>query len=219
MLNDRHTNGDVSGSSAPHSHLNGNSNDHFGEANGHDLGTDDTNETNSGALTPEFGPIAICGMGMRLPGGITDAEGFWDLLYNKRSGRCKVPGDRYDVDTWYGPGKIGHVACKYGYFLNNISLGNMDTSFWSMTKNEIEALDPQQRLALEVTYECLQTAGQNPGELRGKKVGVYMGSFEGDWQELDARDPQHYHQYRITGYGDYMSANRIHYEFGFMGPR
>ena len=168
---------------------------------------------------PLVEPMAICGMAMRLPGGIRDADGFWDLLYNKRSGRCRVPKDRYNVENWYGPGKIGHVASEYGYFLDDVDLRNADASFWSMTKQEIEAMDPQQRLSLEVTYECLQNAGQRPQALRGHKIGVYLGTFEGDWLELDGRDPQHYHMYRLTGYGDYMSANRIHYEFGFMGPR
>lgn len=168
---------------------------------------------------PMVEPVAICGMGMRLPGGIKDAAGFWDMLYNGRSGRCEVPKDRYNADAWYGPGKLGHTPSKYGYFLNDINLGNTDSSFWSMTKEEIEAMDPQQRLTLEVVYECLQSAGQKPSELRGRKVGVYVGTFEGDWMELDGRDTQHYHMYRLTGYGDYMSANRIHYEFGFMGPR
>lgn len=163
-------------------------------------------------------PIAICGMGMRLPGGITDAAGFWDMLYNKRDGRCEVPKDRYNAETWYGPGKIGHTPCKHGYFLD-VDLANMDSSFWSMTKKEIEAMDPQQRLTLEVVYECLQNAGQKPNELRGRKIGVYVGSFEGDWLELDGRDPLHSHMYRLTGYGDYMSANRINYEFDFKGPR
>ncbi|KAK7718985.1 Type I Iterative PKS [Diaporthe eres] len=167
---------------------------------------------------PMVEPVAICGMGMRLPGGIKDAAGFWDMLYNGRSGRCEVPKDRYNADAWYGPGKLGHTPSKYGYFLDGIDLGNTDSSFWSMTKEEIEAMDPQQRLTLEVVYECLQSAGQKPSELRGRKVGVYVGSFEGDWMELDGRDTQHYHMYRLTGYGDYMSANRIHYEFGFMGP-
>lgn len=167
---------------------------------------------------PLVEPIAICGMGMRLPGGITDSEGFWDLLYNKRDGRCEVPKDRYNADTWYGPGKIGHTGCKYGYFLDNIDLRNADASFWSATKSEIEPMDPQQRLALEVTYEALQNAGQKPSDLKDKRIGVFVGSFEGDYLELDGRDPQNYHPYRLTGYGDYMVANRIHYEFGFQGP-
>lgn len=173
----------------------------------------------NGDSTPLVEPIAICGMAMRLPGGIRDAEGYWNLLYNKLSGRCRVPKDRYNVDAWYSRGKIGYVASKYGYFLDDIDLGNTDSSFWSMTKQEIEAMDPQQRLTLEVVYECLQNAGQKSQELRGRQIGVYVGTFDGDWLELDGRDPQHYHMYRLTGYGDYMAANRIHYEFGFTGPR
>ncbi|KAF2686174.1 ketoacyl-synt-domain-containing protein [Lentithecium fluviatile CBS 122367] len=162
-------------------------------------------------------PIAICGMSMRLPGGVRDAESFWDLLYNKRSGQCAVPGSRYNVEAWYGPGKPGHVNCKTGYFLDH-DLASADSSFWSMTKKEIEAMDPQQRLTLEIVYECLQTAGQNPKELRGRKIGIFMGTFEGDWLELDGRDTQNSHVYRLQGYGDYEIGNRVHYEFGFMGP-
>jgi acyl transferase domain-containing protein len=201
--------------------LNGHSNDHsttngYSTANGHST----TNSfTQNGDASPLVEPVAICGMSMRLPGGIRNSESYWDLLYNKRSGQCLVPKDRYNIDTFYGPGKIGHVTSKYGYFLEDLDLANADASFWSMTKQEIEAMDPAQRLNLEIVYECLQNAGQKPDELRGRKIGVYLGTFESDWLELDGRDSQHYHPYRLTGYGDYMSANRIHYEFGFMGPR
>ncbi|KAH3920303.1 hypothetical protein HBH56_002660 [Parastagonospora nodorum] len=177
--------------------------------NGHLNGMDKSN-------FPE--PIAICGMAMRLPGGVRDAEGYWDLLYNKRSGQCRVPADRYNVEAFYGPGKIGHVNSMHGYFLEDHDLSHIDTTFWSMTKQEIEAMDPQQRMNLEIVYECLQNAGQKPNELRGRKIGVYVGTFDGDWLELDGRDTQHYNSYRLTGYADYMSANRVHYEYDFMGP-
>ena len=163
-------------------------------------------------------PVAICGMSMRLPGGVRDAESFWNLLYHGRSGQCQVPATRYNVEAWYGPGKASSVNSKLGYFLDD-DLASADTSFWSMTKKEIETTDPQQRLTLEIVYECLQNAGQRPNELRGKNIGVFMGTFEGDWLELDGRDVQNSHMYRLQGYGDYMSANRVHYEFGFMGPR
>jgi acyl transferase domain-containing protein len=159
----------------------------------------DLHDGPSSQSQPTVEPVAICGIGLRLPGGITDIDGFWDMLFNKRSGRCEVPKDRYNADNWYGPGKIGHTASKYGYFLDHLNLANMDSSFWSMTKQEIEAMDPQQRLTLEVVYECLQNAGQNPQELRGRKIGVYLGTFEGDWLALDGRDTQHYNMYRLTG--------------------
>lgn len=54
------------------------------------------------------------------------------------------------MDAWSGPGRIGHVASRDEYFLEELNLGNTDTSFWTMTKQEVEAMDPQQGLMLEV---------------------------------------------------------------------
>ena len=199
--------------------------EHAAQVNGHhepntngDSGTCPKLEGyHEGDSAPQFEPIAIVGMAMRLPGGVHDAESYWDLLVNKRSGQCRVPKDRYNIDAWYGPGKIGHVASKDGYFLEELDLGNTDTSFWTMTKQEVEAMDPQQRLMLEVVYECLQNAGAK--NWRGKNIGCYLGTFEGDWLDLDGKDSQNAHIYRLTGYGDYMAANRVSYEFGLKGPR
>ncbi|GKT40682.1 highly reducing polyketide synthase gloL [Colletotrichum spaethianum] len=176
-------------------------------------------DTPSEQNTASIEPVAICGMGMRLPGGVTDPDAFWDMLVNKRDGRCSVPKDRYNVQAWYAPDKKRHVPSEYGYFLDsNINLKNVDASFWSMTKKELENLDPQQRLALEVVYETFQSAGQKPSELRGRKIGVWVGSFGGDRAELDARDPQTVHPYNLLNGFDFMPADRIHYEFGLMGP-
>lgn len=216
----RYTNGHTNGQSEyTNSYTNGYTNGHTnGHTNGRTKGY--ANGHASASIgKPLYEPIAICGMGMRLPGSINDSQAFWDLLQNKRNGRCKVPKERYDVDTWFGPGKSGHVASKFGYFLDHVDLAKMDTSFWSATKDECASMDPQQRLLLEVAYEALQTAGQKSSELRGRKIGVFVGSFEGDWLELDQRDVENFSRHRQSGSGDYMAANRIHYEFGFMGPR
>jgi len=167
---------------------------------------------------PQREPIAICGIGLRLPGGVTDVPSFWDMLVNQKSGRCEVPKDRYNVDSWYHPTKDGHVPSRYGYFLDNVDIRNLDTSFWSMTKKEVEILDPQQRLALEVVYETFQNAGQKPSDLKGRKVGVYACNFGGDRQELDARDTQTRHPYDLTSTFDFVLANRISYEFNLVGP-
>ncbi|KAL8697113.1 MAG: hypothetical protein Q9224_002463 [Gallowayella concinna] len=162
-------------------------------------------------------PVAIIGMAMRLPGGVHDAESFWDLLINRRDGQCRVPSNRYNIDAWYGPGKPGHVGTQYGYFLEGLNLAHMDASFWSMTKSEAEAMDPQQRLLLEVVYECLENSGTT--DWRGKSIGCYVGMFGEDWLDMDAKDTQNSNMYRVTGYGDYITANRVSYEFDFRGPR
>ena len=89
-------------------------------------------ENSEGPSSHVVEPVAIIGMAMRLPGGVNNAESFWDLLVNKRDGRCQVPSNRYNVDAWYDPDKPGHVGTKYGYFLEDLNLANMDVGFWSM---------------------------------------------------------------------------------------
>lgn len=174
-------------------------------------------EASNGILHHEAEPIAIIGMGMRLPGGVHDAESFWDLLVHKRHGRCRVPSDRYNIDAWYGAGKTGHVGTQYGYFLEDLNLANMDATFWSMSRQEAERMDPQQRLLLEVVYECLENAGAQ--NWRGQNIGCYVGTFGEDWLDMDGKDSQSSHMYRLTGYGDYITANRVSYEFDLKGPR
>jgi len=63
--------------------------------------------------TKPYEPVAIIGCGMRLPGQISNGEALWDLLINKRDGRCRVPSDRYNVEAFHG-NKLGCVASEYG---------------------------------------------------------------------------------------------------------
>ena len=163
-------------------------------------------------------PIAIVGMGMRLPGGVNGSSAFWDLLVNKKDGRCLVPGDRYNIDAFYSPsGRPGTVKSQHGYFLEDAELQNLDASFFSMNKTEVEKLDPQQRMLLEVVWECMENGGQTGW--RGKNIGCYVGVFGEDWLDLAAKDVQHLGMYRISGSGDFALANRVSYEYNLGGPR
>ena len=197
--------------------LNGNTAEASQSLNGHRIGSANLNGNAKVTSDHVVEPVAIVGMAMRLPGGIHNADDFWDLLINKRNGQCRVPKDRYNIDAWYGPGKSGHVGTQHGYFLEDLDLSHIDASFWSMTKQEAELMDPQQRLILEVVYEALENAGEK--NWRGKNIGCYVGIFGEDWLDMDSKDVQNMHMYRLTGYGDYVTANRVSYEFDFKGPR
>ncbi|KAL9623833.1 MAG: hypothetical protein Q9160_001824 [Pyrenula sp. 1 TL-2023] len=162
-------------------------------------------------------PIAIVGMGMRLPGGVNDESTFWDLLINKKTGRCVVPSDRYNVDALYNPkGGPETIKTRHGHFLEHVNLHHLDTSFFQMTRAEAEKLDPQQRLLLEVVWECMENAGQVGW--RGKKIGCFVGVFGEDWLDLAAKDPQYGGLYRTTGAGDFAISNRVSYEYNLKGP-
>lgn len=162
-------------------------------------------------------PIAIVGMAMRLPGGIEDADGYWDLLAKKKSGHCRVPKDRYNVEGFYGPKKRGQVGTRHGYFLQNVDVSSLDGSFFSMGKQEISETDPQQRLLLEVVYEALENAGEK--QWRGKNIGCYVGVYGEDWHDIIQKDVQNNQLYKIAAGADFTLANRLSYEYDFQGPR
>ncbi|KXJ86841.1 KR domain-containing protein [Microdochium bolleyi] len=169
-------------------------------------------------MPPAAEPIAICGMALRLPGGINTPGQFWDFLINKRDAQGPIPETRYSASKYYSPaGKAGFVRSERGYFLDeSVDLGALDTTIFTMPRNEVERADPQQRLLLELTRECLESAGEV--EYRGKTIGSFVGSFGEDWASLFAKDTQVPALYKVSGYGDFVLSNRISYEFDLRGP-
>ncbi|KAI0468004.1 fatty acid synthase S-acetyltransferase [Xylaria cf. heliscus] len=163
-------------------------------------------------------PIAICGIGLRLPGGLSNPEQLWNFLVAKGNARGRVPASRYNVSAYYSTtGKPGTVATEYGYFLDeSVDIASLDTSCFNLTRSELQQADPQQRIMLEVARECFDDAGVTGW--RGKKIGCYIGNFGEDWAEITSKETQHRGQYRITGTSDYIISNRISYEMDLQGP-
>ncbi|GIJ99998.1 type I iterative polyketide synthase [Aspergillus viridinutans] len=163
-------------------------------------------------------PIAVCGMALRLPGGISNPSQFWDFLVSKKDARSRVPDSRYAVSSYYSKtGANGTIKTEHGYFLDEtVDLGALDASFFSFTKAELELVDPQQRLLLEVARECLESAGE--ADYRGKDIGCFVGSFGDDWIQNLFHDPQMYAKYPLLAGGDYAIPNRISYEYDLRGP-
>jgi acyl transferase domain-containing protein len=122
-------------------------------------------------------PLAIVGVGMRLPGRIHSTEDLWSLLVTKGSTRCEVPKDRFNVEAFFSSsGRSGAVRTKCGHFLTEPScLMHLDTHMFPVMRKELEVLDPQERLLLEVVYECMQNGGQR--DWRGKDIGCFVGTF------------------------------------------
>ena len=55
-------------------------------------------------------PIAVVGMGCRLPGGVNNPAQYWRLLQDGASGIVRVPAERWDADAYLlgGPHRAGH---------------------------------------------------------------------------------------------------------------
>jgi hypothetical protein len=176
------------------------------------------NEASRGSEPLPPPPIAICGMALRLPGGLKDAKGLWDFLLEKKDARSKVPATRFNIDSFHRTAKkTGSIVTQHGYFLEDVDLSALDTSFFSMGRDELAKMDPQQRQFLEVTRECLESA--NEVNWAGKAIGCYVGVYGEDWLDSYAKDLQQWGLNRIAGTADFAIANRASYEFDFKGPR
>lgn len=163
-------------------------------------------------VIPADEPIAIVGMALRLPGGVSSSEEFWELLVNKRDGHCPVPSSRYNAEAFFEPGK----APTSGYFLQE-DPSYFDAPFFSITPQEAMRMDPQQRLLLEVVWECLENAGAR--KWQGQDIGCFVGLFGEDWLEMSFKSGQQTDRYHAVGTGEFALSNRVSYEFDLKGPR
>ncbi len=164
-------------------------------------------------------PIAIIGMGCRMPGGVSDAEGFWDLLREGRDAISVAPKERWDADALYDPDplKKGKLASKWGGFVDDVAM--FDAGFFGIAPVEAVSIDPQQRLLLEVTWEALEDAGIVPASLNGSRTGVYVGICNTDYGQMALRQPlEDLDAYATTGGAHAVASGRISYFLGLRGP-
>src|SRR3954471_22768376 len=129
------------------------------------------------ALSDE--PIAIVGMSCRAPGA-EDVSGYWTILSEERDVIGPFP-PRFDVAALYDPDPDakGKSYAREGGFLRNVD--QFDAGFFGISPAEAVALDPQQRLVLEVAWEALEQAGLRPDALSESSTGVYLGSMGSDY--------------------------------------
>lgn len=195
----------------PHHTSKGSTGAENGATNGHN-GTSLPRDSDAGF------PIAICGIGLRLPGGLETPDQLWEFLMAKGDARGRVPESRYNVSAYYSPnGELGTVATEYGYFLDDkISMGHLDTSRFSLSRTDLEATDPQHRIMLEVARECIDDAGEV--NFKGRPIGCYVGNFGEEFLDLRNKDPLQAGTNKPEGIGEFMLSNRVSYEMDLRGP-
>ncbi len=166
-------------------------------------------------------PLAIVGIGCRLPGGADSTQSLWTLLCNEIDATCVVPESRWNADRYHdpNPAKVGKIVTRRGGFLREID--QFDPQFFGMSPREAHSLDPQQRLLLHATWEALEDGGIPADGLAGTDVGVFIGGFTLDYQLLQNQGRTSRYRFKshsATGMMMTMLANRISHAFDFRGP-
>lgn len=165
-------------------------------------------------------PVAVVGMGLRLPGGLTSPEAYWDFLRGDTTAYSGIPADRPGLRAAYdpNPGVPGRSYVDTAGFLTDIA--HFDADFFGISRREAKLLDPQQRLLLETAWEALERAGVAVRRADRLPVGVYLGMMASEYSERleDRADMSRIDPYYTTGGGLCFGAGRISHVMGFSGP-
>jgi polyketide synthase 5 len=185
-----------------------------GDRESHSASENSSPSTGTAPVTP----VAVIGMGCRLPGGIESAEQLWEALLRGDDLVTEIPPDRWDVDEYYDPepGVPGRSTCKWGAFLDDVA--GFDSEFFGINEQEATAMDPQHRLLLETSWEAIEHAGLDPETMTDSLTGVFVGLTHDDYQLVHADAHALEGPYGFTGTSFSLASGRISYALGFHGP-
>lgn len=150
--------------------------------------------------------VAVIGIATRFP----QADSLAAFRANLRAGRDSVrpiPAERMS-STGLDPKQ---EYPELGY-LDRIDL--FDHEYFRLSRREAELIDPQHRLALQLTQEALENAGYAPSQLRDSPTAVIFSSPSNGYLPL-VREPG---TLSMIGNIPCGLPTRISHLFGFTGP-
>lgn len=183
-------------------------------------------------------PIALVGSACRFPGECSSPSKLWELLRQPRDVLSEIPADRFNAAKFYHPDPLhqgtsnGACACqepepnrtetnppavRHSYVLAE-DHRVFDAHFFGVKRAEANAMDPQQRILLEVAYEALESAGIPLERAQGSSTGVFVGLMNADYADSLARDVRSVPTYFAPGTARSTLSNRVSHLFDLRGP-
>lgn len=163
-------------------------------------------------------PIAIVAMAGRFPGAAT-VEALWENLCAGRDSVARFTASELDAgipeslraDPAYVPAR--------GVFDD---VDKFDAAFFGISPKEAELMDPQQRVFLELCWECIERAGHVP-DATEVPVGVFAGMYNASYYQRnvlahpDLVDKLGAFQVMLGNEKDYI-ATRVSHKLNLTGP-
>ncbi|WXA10607.1 type I polyketide synthase [Streptomyces hygroscopicus subsp. hygroscopicus] len=163
-------------------------------------------------------PIAIVGMACRFPGGVRTPAQLWDLVADERDAVSSFPTDRgWDLENLYHPDPEHHGTSyvRAGGFVHDAA--DFDAEFFGIGAREAAAIEPQQRMLLELAWEAAESAGIDPHTLRGSRTGVYTGLMYHDYASRLEAIPEGLMGHVGNGNAGSVSSGRVAFTLGLRG--
>ncbi|MFI0230981.1 ACP S-malonyltransferase [Streptomyces sp. NPDC017086] len=167
--------------------------------------------------------IAIVGMSGRYPHARSVAE-FWRNLAEGRDCVDEMPLDRPGFRRYAQAARrrYGDAWHRWGGWLDDVDA--FDAPFFRLSPVQARYLDPQQRLFLEVAWECVEDAGYTPdtladpaaGDQRGA-VGVFAGVTYNSYQLFGSAALER-GEWLAVETQTFSVANRVSYLMNLGGP-
>ena len=168
--------------------------------------------------------VAIIGLSCRFPNA-ENKELFWDMLTKGKSGfqqdyPANRPSEHNNYHMLYNPKRFtpGRLCALGGAYLKNIR--DFDAEFFNISPQEAKAMDPQQRILLQIAYEAIEDAGLRLEDLQKGNTGVFVGAMNLDYgsRVMQPENRRNLNQFYSTGVTASILANRISFCLNLTGP-
>ena len=119
--------------------------------------------------------VAVIGMSCRVAGANSPSE-LWDLLVSSRDVQSEIT--RFNSGGYYHPkgGPLkGLTNVQHAYMMEDALIDKFDNAFFHVPPKEVKAMDPQQRMLLEIAYEAVESAGVPLADFVGTDTAVFAG--------------------------------------------
>ena len=160
--------------------------------------------------------VSIDGLSALLPSHASSPQSARYSMTVGHNAVAQVPAVRWDVRAQPIPPEPIASRMRHAAFVRNAEY--VDHPFFAVSTAEAAAIDPCQRLVLEVGYAALWHASLKRALLSGSLTGIFLAFAATDFSQILRTSPAGGSVYAATGSSASIAAGRLSFALGLHGP-